>query len=396
MEEHVDRLMDALLREQVGGEYPPNLSERILAAAVRRRRRRRLARGAWAAAAALILAVGAWWVLSLRYPGPTLTGCELTPGQRLERGLVLATGREAALLTLGGYCAVRIAPESEVQWGGAPKAEEVLLHSGIVECTVDRDRGAFCVRTDVAVVSVTGTQFTVKAIGEKGAPSRRLYVKVESGSVVASGDWGDVKLDAGEESVVPPRAKRAHAHQATPTTPVAPSSARAEEKEGRLIAILTARGTDHLLVKEEGEAESRRYVIPHGEDGADKEMAETLKKLYVANLVDLEWALADGRRRVRAVRLLVPPEKSGEVTGVVTAKGDRWVDVKPDGEGPTERYTSRWVGGREGGPDRDQLRAIVELKKGGRVRVLWQYQERKLIVELSGAGAPAESAVPVR
>src|SRR5688572_29785487 len=37
--------------------------------------------------------------------------------------------------------------------------------------------------------------------------------------------------------------------------------------------------------------------------------------------------------------------KKGTVTGVVTAKGEAWIEVKADGEEKARKYTPHWKGG---------------------------------------------------
>ena len=54
-------------------------------------------------------------------------------------------------------------------------------------------------------------------------------------------------------------------------------------------------------------------------------------------------------------------------TGSIAGKGDAWVDVKPEKEGPVERYAAKWVGGERGGFDKDMVRVIDRLKVGDKV-----------------------------
>ena len=96
--------------------------------------------------------------------------------------------------------------------------------------------------------------------------------------------------------------------------------------------------------------------------------------------------------RVLAVAVLACPvavaegeKKSGAVVGVVAAKGDAWVEVKADGEEKARRYVPNWVGGAPkdgGGPDKDMVKAIKDLKVGSRVRLEWKYDERPRVVKI--------------
>jgi hypothetical protein len=72
-------------------------------------------------------------------------------------------------------------------------------------------------------------------------------------------------------------------------------------------------------------------------------------------------------------------EKKGTVTGVVTAKGDNWIEVKADGEEKARRYVAHWRGGNPkdgGGPDKETVARIKETPIKARVRLEWSFQER--------------------
>jgi hypothetical protein len=80
-----------------------------------------------------------------------------------------------------------------------------------------------------------------------------------------------------------------------------------------------------------------------------------------------------------------PATKSGTVVGVLTAKGDNWIEVKADGEEKGRRYVPNWVGGapaQGGGPDKEMLKVIKDLKVNSRVRVEWKFEERPRVVKV--------------
>jgi hypothetical protein len=172
---------------------------------------------------------------------------------------------------------------------------------------------------------------------------------------------------------------------------------RAEEaKNGTVTGILTAKGTEWIEVKAEGEKESVRYIpcwrggLPKDGGGFDKGTLETIKKTPVATLVKVAWQLEEAKRRIVSLEVIAPVEKSGTVTGTVVAKGETWIDVTPDKvgdkQGPTERYWPRWIGGMPkdgGGLDKDMLRAIAAAKVGDKVEIKWMYDERKRVVQLT-------------
>ena len=77
--------------------------------------------------------------------------------------------------------------------------------------------------------------------------------------------------------------------------------------------------------------------------------------------------------------------KKGTVTGVVTAKGDAWIEVKADGEEKPRRYTAHWKGGNPkdgGGPDKETMARIKEVPVKARVRLEWSFHERPRVEKI--------------
>jgi RNA polymerase sigma factor (sigma-70 family) len=170
------------------------------------------------------------------------------------------------------------------------------------------------------------------------------------------------------------------------TASVAPA---AEGDKGTVIGILTAKGENWIEVRADGDKDAKRYRprwlggAPQDGGGLDKPVLDSFKKLFVPNRVKLDWVIAEGPR-VTAVEAIVPAEKSGTVEGEVTAKGENWVEVK-GGDGAVNRYSPRWIGGLPkdgGGPDKDAIRAIGEVKPGDKVRLEWVYDERLRVVSI--------------
>jgi hypothetical protein len=90
--------------------------------------------------------------------------------------------------------------------------------------------------------------------------------------------------------------------------------------------------------------------------------------------------------------------RKGTVTGVVTAKGENWVEVKGDGEERARRYVPHWRGGAQdkgGGPDKAMVAEIKKVPLNSRVKLDWVFEERprveKLEVLRAGAGTGTDA-----
>lgn len=77
--------------------------------------------------------------------------------------------------------------------------------------------------------------------------------------------------------------------------------------------------------------------------------------------------------------------RKGTVTGVVSAKGDNWIEVKADGEEKARKYVPHWKGGLPkdgGGPDKTMLAKIKETAVNSRVKIDWEFEERARVVKI--------------
>ena len=94
--------------------------------------------------------------------------------------------------------------------------------------------------------------------------------------------------------------------------------------------------------------------------------------------ITVVWVLDGGKKWVRDI------EGRGTLVGQVTAKGERWIEVKPEG-GKPQRFRPRWVGGSPaagGGFDKKMLAAIRETALGTRVKLTWEMPEGKRVVAI--------------
>jgi ferric-dicitrate binding protein FerR (iron transport regulator) len=108
-------------------------------------------------------------------------------------------GAGGALIELGGYCRLELAPDSVVRLSGAQRQESVFLEEGMVACEVDRNVGGFAVETEFCTVSALGTRFVVQLRrkgGEAETPRKEAYVRVLAGAALVSYPWGQDLLVA--------------------------------------------------------------------------------------------------------------------------------------------------------------------------------------------------------
>jgi len=91
--------------------------------------------------------------------------------------------------------------------------------------------------------------------------------------------------------------------------------------------------------------------------------------------------------------------RKGVVTGVVTAKGKTWIEVKGDGEERARRYVPHWRGDAPasgGGPDKEVVAKIAEVRVHSRVQLDWVFEERPRVekIEVLGNGPDAGKDAP--
>ena len=68
--------------------------------------------------------------------------------------------------------------------------------------------------------------------------------------------------------------------------------------------------------------------------------------------------------------------RGGTVTGKVTDKGDRFLEIKADGEEKGRKYFLR------GDASAELKQAVKDVPAGSRVRIEWMFHERPRVVKL--------------
>jgi hypothetical protein len=82
--------------------------------------------------------------------------------------------------------------------------------------------------------------------------------------------------------------------------------------------------------------------------------------------------------------------QGGSLTGVITAKGDVWIEVRsPEGK-DAQRFLPRWIGRMpaDGGHlEESILKKIRELKVGDKVELKWMFEEHNRVLEIKKIGS---------
>jgi hypothetical protein len=96
-------------------------------------------------------------------------------------------------------------------------------------------------------------------------------------------------------------------------------------------------------------------------------------------------AVADDKTEEKKDKKKEEKKKKGTVVGVLSAKGDNWIEVKADGEEKGRRYVPHWRGGapdKGGGLDKEMIASFKKLKVGSRVRIEWVFEERPRVEKI--------------
>ncbi len=83
--------------------------------------------------------------------------------------------------------------------------------------------------------------------------------------------------------------------------------------------------------------------------------------------------------------------RKGTVTGLVTSKGDNWIEVKADGEEKARKYYPHWRGGapaQGGGLDKKMLADIKKTQLKSRISLDWSYEERPRVEKIEVLSQP--------
>lgn len=108
-----------------------------------------------------------------------------------------------------------------------------------------------------------------------------------------------------------------------------------------------------------------------------------LHRFLAVGLLMVGFTIATGAQEKKEVKK--DEARKGTVTGIVTAKGDNFLEIKADGEEKARRYVPHWKGGapaQGGGPDKEMVAKIKETPVNARVRIEWVFEERPRVEKI--------------
>jgi hypothetical protein len=290
-----ERLIDTLLREVLGGNAPPDLTDAVLRRAFPSRRRWLFLAAGIAAAASLLLTIVGYFFLRTRgYPEPSASGAyEIVGGGPLQRGAVVRTEVEHAQLHLGGFIQVDVKSATLLRISGTRAAEALDLDVGEIECSVTPGVGSFSVQTALGVVSVKGTRFAVQVLHEKVKEvlEKRMIVRVLTGAVFVAGVWGMVELNEGQQR----------------TFAVEKKTEPPQGKSGVVVGlVINKKDRGWLEVKADGEENARRYYRYGNRPALNKQ----IDAVAIGDRVRLEWEAKSEGPHIAKIEILKTPEKA--------------------------------------------------------------------------------------
>lgn len=165
------------------------------------------------------------------------------------------------------------------------------------------------------------------------------------------------------------------------------SRAAVEPKTGTFTGLVVEKAKDGTAVVLKADNGQRvpfrvKWIGGAPKDGGhvDKDMVAAINKLRNGDRVEVQWVATEEGKRINALKVLSatsepaqtqPAQKEGTLTGVITAKTETSITVKP-ATGESISFTPRMVNGK---PDATILNVIRERNVGDKVEVRWVFHE---------------------
>jgi hypothetical protein len=152
-----------------------------------------------------------------------------------------------------------------------------------------------------------------------------------------------------------------------------------------------------------GEEKPRSYFVQRDEKakGPLPDVLKAVQAAEVGDRVEIDWVATGHGPAITKFQVAKKGSgqekdvvRKGSVTGVVTAKGDNWIEVKADGEEMARRYVPHWRGGapaQGGGPDKEMVAEITKVPLNSRVKLDWTFEERPRVEKIEVLKKPEET-----
>src|SRR5262245_30236066 len=151
-----------------------------------------------------------------------------------------------------------------------------------------------------------------------------------------------------------------------------------------------------------GEEKARSYHVQFDEKvkGPIPDVLKAVRGAAIGDRVEIEWVATGHGPAIKKFQVVKKGSgekkdeaRKGSVTGVVTAKGDNWIEVKADGEERARRYVPHGRGGNPnqgGGPDKEMVAEIKKVPLNARVKLDWTFEERPRVEKIEMLKRPEE------
>jgi hypothetical protein len=182
----------------------------------------------------------------------------------------------------------------------------------------------------------------------------------------------------------------------------ASSSVLAEDQRtGTIVGVIKSKKdvndgkNTNIEVLAPGEEKPRSYHVIYDQRGKGP-MPDVLRAVRAAGVgdrVEFDWSATGHGPAITKFKVVKSAggddkkneKRGGTVTGVVSAKGENWIEVKGDGEEKGRKYVPHWRGGNPadgGGLDKKMLAEIKAVPVKSRVRLEWTFEERPRVEKI--------------
>jgi hypothetical protein len=151
-----------------------------------------------------------------------------------------------------------------------------------------------------------------------------------------------------------------------------------------------------------GEEKARSYFVQYDQKvkGPLPDVLKAVRAATVGDKVEFGWVATGHGPAITKFQVLKKTDgekkdeaRKGTVTGILTARGETWIEVRADGEEKARRYVPHWRGGapaQGGGADKEMVAKLKGIPVNSRVTLDWVFEERPRVEKIEILGKPGE------